>query len=1437
MEDQPGTEDQPDDQPMAIAGGVSREVELVPDEGQQESANVRPSESPDEHVVVTSEENQTALRTEEVPETVASSRALSLASSMRVAVRPWLPQLVVLWLAGVAICLLRPLFGMWWQWRVRHYGVSAVPEAIGELLTRTARRMKISRVVRIAQSSLVHVPVVLGYVRPLILLPVGVAAGLTPSQLEAVLAHELGHILRHDWLMNALQIVVETMLFYHPAVWWVSRRLRDTRELCCDDLTIGLVSDRAVLARALLILEELRQQSAVRMPAPSLAATGGQLLMRIRRLLPVDPASPPGARNWRAGFVLLAAMGCVGGFTLLAMPPDGRQKDQTRAVASEPAHEGNDDSGGTSRAAVVTSPADVEDAEDPGEATAASADSTDNPPVKPVDEEETPASEPKAKEPAKKGILSRLGSWLGLGTGNDEEIRTAGERVVRVVDEQGNPIQGAQVQFDFEGKGETFMAGSFKTNARGEARTGIPERARKVDLTVTADGFNKLSTEELATGTSVITLTRGTIVRVRPVDEKKQLLKDSVPLLAGTHTWGREFTFNQKEGIFVSPAVEAKRKLLRVACAQANGPFLFSDPIDITKAKPGDDGVFEVVLKPGVRLEGRLDDSVPRPVTEGYAVVTIVEGEDGTIRRGENFAWQDFAVVRPDGTFTFESLPGGGHAQIHVMVDGFLSRNWSPAETVNYLRQWKLADEKYLEETREWIDGFSMRPQFFALDRPTVEAMIPCEPAGGCDFLLLDPGMKPVSGADVSCNPNVVFVANGCQLPGCQLWTSLMVDGLRTGGSMYPLTRKDNSPHGREAGKFFEWIQRSFLGTKSDEGGRVKIRNVPGGSRETFHISAKGYVLPLSPLADESSQFGEDSDEDRSRYLVVEFVAGETTEKTIYLERKQRTTRRELTVVNRTGKPIPQVSLAVSEICVGKKNWQTWSVQRFGPLPRGETDRLGRLVLKLPSDVEKVPVTRVRLGVIYHGSRHRQERTNEDDEERDDRRYVDELFISGGTVDVPLKADNGVIALLTNPNRPNTPVATHQGIVRYGPLESILPGKTRAEWLAKMAKEPSMAVLRALLKETKIKYPEPVDLLSDARRMAPRPGSKEKGGVDVVTTADDTFTIVETHVKPEKSDLVHDSRLSPLPECAFVFDRQGELIAVVGGEFGRTQSNSPDSIDVLSLGPAEDWFIRVSRFETNRGFDHVTTYYRVADPIVPSFRIYHETHSGSWSWGPQKTVRYGFLGYDFPRTRDDDQRDRELLVSPAGGRTVSGFVWEGDRNRFIGPAASILRGQRIYEVDTDFSTEFEPLAPTADQLVVWGGRYDYGYTWELVVPEGTELVAKLTFPNADGQPQAIQRHLGSGRQDLQVYFQPREGDKQKLQMQFCVSGKKKSGELEKLFFNVPGEPGAPPESRNPSPPAFRIIEPDENALLLDRPLKSASDTARLELRYSKPAGK
>jgi len=128
---------------------------------------------------------------------------------------------------------------------------------------------------------MVRVPTAIGWLRPYILLPVTALTGLSKEQIAAILAHELAHISRNDYLLNSLQTVGETVLFYHPAVWWVGRQMRLEREHCCDDMAVAVCGSAFEYASALAEMEQIRDQ----IPTPTLAATGGDLLGRIRRVL------------------------------------------------------------------------------------------------------------------------------------------------------------------------------------------------------------------------------------------------------------------------------------------------------------------------------------------------------------------------------------------------------------------------------------------------------------------------------------------------------------------------------------------------------------------------------------------------------------------------------------------------------------------------------------------------------------------------------------------------------------------------------------------------------------------------------------------------------------------------------------------------------------------------------------------------------------------------------------------------------------------------------------------------------------------------------------------------------------------------------------------------------------------------------------------------
>jgi beta-lactamase regulating signal transducer with metallopeptidase domain len=139
---------------------------------------------------------------------------------------------VVGWLVGVTLLSLR-LFGGWVITRRLVDGARgpAGPD-IRALARRVADRLALSRVVGVFESPTIAVPMLVGWIKPCVILPTAALSGLTPVQVEALLAHELAHVRRHDYLVNLLQTAVETMLFYHPAVWWISRDVRETREHC-----------------------------------------------------------------------------------------------------------------------------------------------------------------------------------------------------------------------------------------------------------------------------------------------------------------------------------------------------------------------------------------------------------------------------------------------------------------------------------------------------------------------------------------------------------------------------------------------------------------------------------------------------------------------------------------------------------------------------------------------------------------------------------------------------------------------------------------------------------------------------------------------------------------------------------------------------------------------------------------------------------------------------------------------------------------------------------------------------------------------------------------------------------------------------------------------------------------------------------------------------
>ncbi len=235
----------------------------------------------------------------------------SLATPSRAMAFTWRDVVVLVWAGGVSLFVVRLLRSWIVVERLRRMAVQPVAEKWHERMTRSAQRLRIGRPVQLVQSSLIDVPTVIGWLRPMILLPVSVLGGLPPAQLDAIIAHEMAHIRRHDFVVNLLQAVAETLLFYHPCTWWLSGRIRTERELCCDDMALKVCEHREVYAQALVNLEHLRQMP----PLLGLGASSRPLERRVRRILGV-----PNADEHRAalllGMSLVVAIAAIAGQTV-----------------------------------------------------------------------------------------------------------------------------------------------------------------------------------------------------------------------------------------------------------------------------------------------------------------------------------------------------------------------------------------------------------------------------------------------------------------------------------------------------------------------------------------------------------------------------------------------------------------------------------------------------------------------------------------------------------------------------------------------------------------------------------------------------------------------------------------------------------------------------------------------------------------------------------------------------------------------------------------------------------------------------------------------------------------------------------------------------------------------------------------------------------------
>jgi beta-lactamase regulating signal transducer with metallopeptidase domain len=226
-------------------------------------------------------------------------------------IEPWLPLVSVVWFVGAFLAGLRMVAGWALSRRLVAHAKVATENRWQARVATWCEELGVNKVVRFLVSDAIDSPLVVGWLKPVILWPTAALHGMTPQDVEAIIAHELAHIRRGDVLINLLQACIEVLFFHHPAAWWISAQIRAEREYCADDLAVRMLDrsesgTKLSYARALLALEEHRS-----IPLLSVAAKGGKLLDRIRRLVGVETTGHSPARPLVGGLVTTSLLGIL----------------------------------------------------------------------------------------------------------------------------------------------------------------------------------------------------------------------------------------------------------------------------------------------------------------------------------------------------------------------------------------------------------------------------------------------------------------------------------------------------------------------------------------------------------------------------------------------------------------------------------------------------------------------------------------------------------------------------------------------------------------------------------------------------------------------------------------------------------------------------------------------------------------------------------------------------------------------------------------------------------------------------------------------------------------------------------------------------------------------------------------------------------------------
>ena len=268
------------------------------------------------------------------PTTTAVPVAIRTLSLAVVAINTSVQYLPWLWLIGTPITFAILATGVIGAQRLRHTSRPIEGGPIAELLARLATSLRLTKQVTVAVCDRIAAPVLIGILRPIILLPPAALTGYSPDEIEMVLLHELAHVRRWDNLVNLMQRLVESLLFFHPAVWLLSSWVRRERETCCDALVVTRTDRPHAYAELLVALAAQMPRSVLFHPAASSAMAAGPLRSRIRRILQLD--DDPMLISGKSFALVLATLLTAATLAILYVPAIGHAEQASATEATAP---------------------------------------------------------------------------------------------------------------------------------------------------------------------------------------------------------------------------------------------------------------------------------------------------------------------------------------------------------------------------------------------------------------------------------------------------------------------------------------------------------------------------------------------------------------------------------------------------------------------------------------------------------------------------------------------------------------------------------------------------------------------------------------------------------------------------------------------------------------------------------------------------------------------------------------------------------------------------------------------------------------------------------------------------------------------------------------------------------------------------------------------